>query len=43
LYIFPGLLFLAILIGIYYAVKDLRKSDTDTYYFGGKSMSPVSA
>jgi len=42
LHCFSGLLLLAIAIGIYYAVKDRRKNDTDTYYFGGKTMSPVS-
>jgi len=29
------------LVGIYYAIKDKNKGTMDTYYFGGKNMSPV--
>lgn len=29
-------------IGVFFAYKDRRKKDEDTYYFGNKSMAPVS-
>jgi len=32
---------LTMLVGIYYAIKDRNKETMDTYYFGGKNMSPV--
>jgi len=32
---------LMMVIGIFYAIKDKNKQSMDTYYFGGKNMSPV--
>ena len=39
--LFTGMLAMAMLIGIYHAIKDRKKETLDTYYFGGKKMSPV--
>jgi len=36
------MLLLALTVGIFYAIRDRRRNDTKTYYFGGKDMSPVS-
>ena len=38
---FLVMLGLAIVIGVYYAWKDRKKETMDTYYFGGRNMSPV--
>jgi len=32
---------LMMLVGIYYAIRNRNKETMDTYYFGGKNMSPV--
>jgi len=32
---------MTMLVGIFYAIKDRNKETMDTYYFGGKNMSPV--
>ena len=29
-------------IGIYFAYKDRKRKDDETYYFGNKTMAPVS-
>jgi len=36
------MLLLALFVGIFYAIKDRRRNDAKTYYFGGKDMLPVS-
>jgi len=36
------MLLLALIVGIFYAIKDRKRNDTKTYYFGGKDMLPVS-
>jgi len=38
--IFALSLLSAVGVGIYFAIKDRKASDEDTYYFGDKSMSP---
>jgi len=37
-----GLLSLSLIIGGYYAVKDRKANNTESYYFGQRSMAPVS-
>jgi len=33
---------LSLLVGAYYAIKDRQGNDKENYYFGKRSMSPVS-
>jgi len=39
---FQGLSALSLLVGAYYAIKDRQETDKENYYFGKRSMSPVS-
>jgi len=39
---FQGLLVLSLLVGAFYAIKDRQENDKENYYFGKRSMSPVS-
>ena len=41
---FIGMLVAAVLIGVYYAIKDRKptKQNLDNYNYGGRSMSAVS-
>ena len=42
MFIYSVSLLSAVAVGVYFAIKDRKKGDEDTYYFGDKSMSPVS-
>jgi len=33
---------LSLLVGAYYAIKDRQENNKENYYFGKRSMSPVS-
>ncbi|CAK8683331.1 unnamed protein product [Clavelina lepadiformis] len=39
--VFIGLLVMTMLVGIYHAYRDRKKSNLDNYYFGGRNMPPI--